>query len=84
MIVLYVICKDDKPFELPVEDGTAAADHLMDHDDGVDAEFAFASTSLPYIRAMLKVIPEIVDADDDMGLEIQTVRLNIAPWNRAD
>ena len=81
---LYVIFKDGRPFELPVEDGTAAADRLMDYDDGVDATFAFASTNLAHIRAMKKALPELLDADDDMGLEIQMVRLTPATWNRVE
>lgn len=83
-MVLYVIFKDGEPLELPVEDGTETANRLMDYDDGVDAVFAFASTNLRHIRAMMKAIPELLDADDDMGLEIQTVRLNPSTWNRRE
>ena len=83
-MTLYVIFRDGKPYELPVEDGTAAADRLMDYDDGVDAQFAFASTSLPYIRAMKKALPELLDADDDMGLEIQRVQFTPSVMNRVD
>ena len=83
-MTLYVIFRDGKPLELPVEDGTATADRLMDYDNGVDAVFAFASTNLAYARAMKQAIPELLDADDDMGLEIQRIQFNPSVMNRVD
>ena len=81
---LYVIFRDGKPFELPVEQGTETANRLMDYDDGVCAEFAFASTNLAYVRAMKKALPELLDADDDMGLEIHSLTITPNLWNKME
>ena len=45
--MLYIY-RDGRPFELPVESGTALDDRLMEYDNGVGATFAFASTNLAY------------------------------------
>jgi len=72
---LFVIFRDGKPLELPVEAGTETENRLMDYDNGVGATFAFASTNRPYIEAMMRAIPELLDADDDMGLYIVEYQL---------
>ena len=81
---LYVIMRDGQPFELPVEAGTETENRLMDYDDGVGATFAIASTNLPYVRAMRKAIPELLDADDDMGLEIHSLTITPSMWTRLE
>jgi hypothetical protein len=37
----------------------------MDHDDGVDAVFAFASTNRPHVAAMRLALAELLDKDED-------------------
>jgi hypothetical protein len=81
---LYVIMKDGEPFELPVEAGTETEYRLMDYDNGVGATFAFASTNLAHVRAMKKAIPELLDADDDMGLEIHSLTITPSMWTRME
>lgn len=72
---LYVIYRDGQPFEMPIEPGTETDNRLTDYDNGVGATFAVASTTRAYVEAMRQAIPELLDADDDMGLEIREFEL---------
>lgn len=81
---LYVIMRDGEPFELPVEAGTDTDHRLMDHDDGVDARYVVASTNLAHVRVMKKVIPDLLDADDDMGLEIHSLVITPSLWTKLE
>jgi len=61
---LFVLMKDGEPLELPAADAETVH-QLMGYDDGVDSEFAFASTSRPAIEAMRHTLRDLLDADDD-------------------
>ena len=62
-MTLFVLMKDGVPFELPVEQGTATEHRLSDHDDGVAAYYATASTVRQHVEAMRQAIPDLLDAD---------------------
>lgn len=62
-MTLFVLMKDGRPFELPVESGTETENRLMDHDDGVAATYATASTVRQHVEAMRQAIPDLLDAD---------------------
>jgi hypothetical protein len=61
---LFVLCKfgTTEPFQLPAADAETVS-HLMDHDDGVEGEYAFASTNKAHVRAMMHALPELCDWD---------------------
>lgn len=66
---LYVLMREGAPFQLPEADAETA-NRLMDLDDEVSAQYAFASTERRYVEAMRKVLPDLLDWDDDGGLYI--------------
>lgn len=74
-MTLFVIMKDGRPLELPPADAETV-NRLMDYDDGVCAEFAFASTNKAYVRAMMNALPELLDWDDSGNLEIAEFTLS--------
>ena len=61
-MTLFVLTKDGQPFELPAADAETV-NRLMDHDDGVCAVFAFASTNRRYVEAMRQALPDLLDSD---------------------
>lgn len=70
-MTLFVLMKDGQPVELPAEQGTETENRLMDHDDGVCATFAVASTNRRYVEAMRQALPDLLDADH--GPEAYTI-----------
>lgn len=68
-MTLFVIMKDGRPFELPAADAETV-NRLMDYDDGVEGVFAFASTNKAHVKAMMNVLPDLLDWDDIGGLSI--------------
>jgi hypothetical protein len=75
---LFIIYKDDRPFELPPE-GPETVNRLTDQDDEVETTFALASTNVADVRAMLKILPDLLDLDGDdpiqLGFHIVKVEL---------
>lgn len=59
---LFVLTKNGRPFELPAADAETV-NRLMDHDNGVDAVFAFASTVKQHVEAMRQALPDLLDSD---------------------
>jgi hypothetical protein len=60
---LFVLMKNGVPFELPVEQGTETENRLMEHDNGVGATYATASTVKQHVEAMRQALPDLLDAD---------------------
>lgn len=67
---LFVLMKDGKPFELPVEQGTTTEYRLSFHTDG-RATYAVASTVRQHVEGMQAAIPDLLDAD--YGPEVFTI-----------
>lgn len=71
-MLLHIIYRNGKPFEWSVD--REVSWRLVDHGISI-AKNVVASTNLEYVKAMLAVIPDVLDADNDMGLEIVTITL---------
>ena len=61
-MVLYVLMKDGKPFQLPAERGTET-DNALQFAGATKARYATASTVKEHVEAMQKVLPDLLDMD---------------------
>ncbi len=61
-MILYVLMKDGKPFELPAEQGTETADALQ-FAGAKEARYATASTTKEHVEAMHEILPDLLDMD---------------------
>ena len=60
-VIIYVLMKDGKPFQLPVEKGTETSHALQ----STSALYATASTDKKYVEAMKKILPDLLDMDHE-------------------
>jgi hypothetical protein len=69
-MTLFVLMRDGQPVELPVADAETE-NRLMEHDHGVAAVYAVASTIRQHVEAMRLALPDLLDADH--GPEVYTI-----------
>lgn len=65
---LFVLMQKGRPFQLPVAD--AETSRRLDDLSKAEHTFAFASTNREHVDNMRQALPDMLDADDDMGLYI--------------